>query len=38
MADIDLAFSPVHELAAAVQGGRLSPVELTEADLSRIAK
>lgn len=37
MADLDPAFSPVHELAAAIRGGRLSPVDLVEALLGRIA-
>jgi aspartyl-tRNA(Asn)/glutamyl-tRNA(Gln) amidotransferase subunit A len=38
MADTDLAFSPVYELSAAIRGGRLSPVELVEALLARIAR
>ena len=37
MTDLDLAFSPVHDLAAAIRGRRLSPVDLVEALLERIA-
>ena len=37
MTDLDLAFSPVHERAAAIQDGRLSPVDLIDDLLARIA-
>jgi aspartyl-tRNA(Asn)/glutamyl-tRNA(Gln) amidotransferase subunit A len=38
VADIDPAFAPVTELAAAIQAGALSPVELVDALLERIAQ
>jgi len=38
MADIDLAFASVTELSAAIQAGRLSPVELVDTLLERIAQ
>ena len=37
MTDLDLAFSPVHELSAAIRAGKLSPVDLVDALLARIA-
>jgi aspartyl-tRNA(Asn)/glutamyl-tRNA(Gln) amidotransferase subunit A len=37
MTDIDLAFSPVHALAAAIRQGKLSPIDLVDALLGRIA-
>ncbi len=36
MPDLDLAFSPVYELAAAIRRGKLSPVDLVDALLERI--
>jgi aspartyl-tRNA(Asn)/glutamyl-tRNA(Gln) amidotransferase subunit A len=38
MPDLDPAFSPVRDLAAAIQAGRLSPVDLVDALLERIAR
>ena len=37
MTDLDLAFSPVTALSAAIQAGKLSPVDLVDALLERIA-
>jgi aspartyl-tRNA(Asn)/glutamyl-tRNA(Gln) amidotransferase subunit A len=38
MPDLDLAFAPVRDLAAAIRAGRLSPVDLVDALLERIGR
>jgi aspartyl-tRNA(Asn)/glutamyl-tRNA(Gln) amidotransferase subunit A len=38
MSNLDLAFTPVHDLAAAIRSGDVSPVDVTDAFLDRITR